>query len=402
MVAEQSPRASRARFVAAILLLVLTGVLVLGTVAARYVRSELLDTERYVATVAPLATDPTVQDAITDRVTAAIMAQLDVAGLTTDLADTLAEDRADNASPRVRAALASLPVLLTAQTEDLVRETTESVVRGDRFAQLWTTANRAAHTAVSGVLTGSGPLEVDAEGTVRVPLDQVAAEVRTRLHDRGFTLADEIPTPRVELVVFEDPRIAQAQRLTRVLDRADDLLPLAALLTATAAIAIAPATRRRQAIALLGAVLLGTMTLLALAIAFGRHRYLDAVPLDPAVARTLFDTLVDPLRVGLRAVAVLGLVLTLGAILAGPSRLATALRSGAATALGHVGPDSAGSVSRAVDRNARALSWGVLLVAALTLVFWSAPTPIVVVVVAGVAVVALLAIQAVARPARVR
>ncbi|MDO3645383.1 hypothetical protein [Nocardia mangyaensis] len=401
MVAQHSPRASRVRFAVTILLLTLTGVLVLGTVAARYVRSELLDTERYVETVAPLATDPTIQDAITDRVTVAILAQLDVEGMATDLAGTLAEDRAgDDTPPRVRAALRSLPALLTAQTENLVREATESVVRSEQFARLWTTANRAAHTTVAGALTGSGPLEVDAEGTVRVPLDQVAAEVRTRLHDRGFTVVDESPTPRVDFVVFEDPRIAQAQRLTRLLDRAGELLPLAALLTAIAAITIAPATRRRQAIALLGAVLIGAMTTLALALAFGRQRYLHEVPLEPAVARILFDTLTDPLRVGLRAVAVLGVVLTVGAVLAGPSRFAQAVRSGAETALGGRGPDSPGPVSRFLARNTGPLRWCVVLIAGLVLVFWTSPTPAVVAAVAAVSGVVILGISVLGRPVR--
>lgn len=403
MVARHGTRSHRLRFAATIALLILTGVLVLGTVTARYVHAELLDTDRYVATVAPLASEPAIQDAITDLVTTAILAQLDVTALSTDLTEAIIGDRpAADASPRVRAALASLPVLLTAQTESLVRDTTASVVRGDRFAQLWTTANRTAHTAVSGVLTGEGPLDVDAEGTVRVPLDQIAAEVRTRLHDRDFTLADEIPTPQVEFVVFEDPRIAQAQRLTRLLDRADTVLPLAALLTAVAAIALAPTHRRRQAVLLLGVVLHATMLLLALALVAGRHRYLDTVPLDPAAARVVFDTVVAPLRVGLRAVAVLGLVLIVGAFLAGPSRFAAAVRAYAATVLGHVTPNQPGPLARTVARNSTPLTWCVFLTAALTLIFWPAPSTTVVLTLAAITAVALLTIQAMARPARTR
>ena len=51
--------------------------------------AELLDTDRYVATVAPLASDPQVQAAIIDRVTDEIMARLPIEQLTTDLAGTI-------------------------------------------------------------------------------------------------------------------------------------------------------------------------------------------------------------------------------------------------------------------------------------------------------------------------
>src|SRR5512141_1373230 len=50
-----------ARRIVAIVLVVLTAVLACATVPALYLRSEVLDTDRYVATVAPLASDPASQ-----------------------------------------------------------------------------------------------------------------------------------------------------------------------------------------------------------------------------------------------------------------------------------------------------------------------------------------------------
>ncbi|MFE3541924.1 hypothetical protein ACFXK0_03000 [Nocardia sp. NPDC059177] len=391
MGAERSPRASRLRFTATVLLLLLTGVLVVASILARYLRSDLLDTDSYVATVGPLAAEPAIQDAVTDRVTTAIVDRIDIERLTTDLTDALAGDRAED-TPRLRAALNSLPLLLSSQTEDLVRETTESVVRSDRFAELWTAANRGAHTAVAGALTGSGPLTVDDEGTVRVPLDQVVAAVQARLHERGFTVTDALPTVQAEIVVLRDPRIAQAQRWTRLLDRAADLLPILALLTAIAAIVIAPRGLRRRAVVLHGGILVGAMALLAVAIAIGRARYLSEVPLRPDVAELLFDTVADPVRGSLRRIAAYGAVLVIVAILAGPSRPATALRTRITALLGR-----GGAGSRFAAANSRRLSWAVALVAALILVFWNSPSLTVVVIVAALACLAVLVLQVTAR-----
>ncbi|WP_278263263.1 hypothetical protein [Nocardia sp. AG03] len=385
---RHSPRASRFRFTVSVVLLVLTGVLVIAGVLARYVHSDLLDTDHYVEIVGPLATEPAIQDAVTDQVSAAILARLDDTALANDLATALAD--ADPDSPRLRAALRTLPALLRAEIDDLVHQTTESVVRSDRFAELWTAANRGAHTAVSGVLTGSGPLEVEEDGTVRVPLDQVAEAVRQRLAERGVDVPGEPGTLTAQVVVFQDERIAQAQRWTRLLDRAATLLPVIALLLAILAIVIAPPGTRRRAVALHGAILIAAMALLAVAIALGRHRYLSAVPLDPEVARLLFDTVTDPVRGKLRSVAAYGAFLVVFALVTGPSRPARAVRARI----------SAGWA--AVLRRPGLSSWGVVGLAALVLVFWNSPSIRVLVTVAAVACACVLTILLLARRAATR
>ncbi|WP_336085819.1 hypothetical protein [Nocardia sp. SSK8] len=389
MDAQHTPRASRFRFTVTVVLLLLTGLLVLAGVAARYVHSDLLDTDRYVAIVAPLATEPAIQDTVTDQVSAAILTRLDDTALADDLAAALTDDETAADSPRLRAALRALPALVRAELDNLVRETTESVVRSERFAELWTSANRGAHTAVSGVLTGSGPLEVDEDGTVRVPLDQVVDAVRQRLSERGVEVP-ESRTAHAEVVVFQDERVAQAQRATRLLDRAATALPVLALLLAVAAIAIAPPGTRRRAVALHGAILIAAMALLAVALALGRHFYLSAVPLSPEVARLLFDTVTDPVRGKLRAVAAYGAVLVLFTLLMGPSRPARAVRARIAAGWAAAG------------RRPGMASWAVVGLAALVLVFWNSPSITVLVVVAVAACVGVLTIQLLARRAATR
>lgn len=66
------------RWVGVWILLVLILLLSFAGVLARYARSELLDSERYVQTVAPLGSNPVIQGEITNRITDEIDSQLDI------------------------------------------------------------------------------------------------------------------------------------------------------------------------------------------------------------------------------------------------------------------------------------------------------------------------------------
>src|SRR4051794_11424034 len=65
------------RFLVALLLIVgflLTPVAVLVT----YAKTQVLDTDRYVATIRPLASDPAIQNAAADKIASQLLAQVDV------------------------------------------------------------------------------------------------------------------------------------------------------------------------------------------------------------------------------------------------------------------------------------------------------------------------------------
>jgi hypothetical protein len=143
--AEARPTSScagrSARWTVSIVLVVLASLLTVVTVLARYVRSEVLDTDRYVETVSPLAREPSVQDAAADQVTNEIVTRLDVESVAEDALTRLAELGA----PQVITGLAGP---LADQVESFVRDHVEQFLRSDEFANLWDDANRRAHAAV--------------------------------------------------------------------------------------------------------------------------------------------------------------------------------------------------------------------------------------------------------------
>jgi hypothetical protein len=146
---------------------------------------------------------------------------------------------------------------------------------------------------------------------------------------------------------------------------------------------------------------------LGVALALVRMWYVETTPagiLTAEAAGSVFDTLVRFLRTGLRAVAVLGLVIALAAFLTGPSTAAVKTRATLERGIGSAreGAESAGwdtgRVGTWTFAHRRALRIGVVIAGGLVLMFWSSPTGWVVVSTALVVVLALAVIEFLATP----
>jgi hypothetical protein len=117
------------------LLIVVGCVLAPLSVVAVWTRNQVGDTDRYVATVTPLAHDPAIQAAITDQITAQVFTYLDVQGLTTQAVQTLA-DRG-NLPPRVATSLQALAGPLANGVRSFTHDQVGKVVQSDAFADAW-------------------------------------------------------------------------------------------------------------------------------------------------------------------------------------------------------------------------------------------------------------------------
>ena len=121
-------------------LIALAALLAPVSVVAVWARSQVSDTERYVQTVAPLASDPAVQAAVTTNITNVVFQYLDVQGLTQQAVDAI------KSSGRLPPAAANRLDGLVGPITDGVRNFTQSqvsnVVQSQAFADAWATANR--------------------------------------------------------------------------------------------------------------------------------------------------------------------------------------------------------------------------------------------------------------------
>lgn len=390
--------------VSSAVLLTLACILAPLSAAAVWAHTQVSDTEQYVQTVAPLADDPAVQQAVADDVTRAVLQYLDVKTFTTEALQNLAQQ--PNVPPRVAAALPALAVPITNGVESFTRTQVDKLVASPQFAAVWERVNRVAHEQLVTLLEGNQGGAVSAQGdTVTLNLAPIIAQVKQRLVAQGFTIAERIPTVDRSFVLVQSEAVTNAQSVYRLLNTLGVWLPLIALALFAGGVFLARDRRRalfRGALGVVGAVLVFGV-LLALA----RVAYLDAVPSDvlpEEAAGNVFDTLVRFLRTGLRAVAVLGLVVVAGAFMTGPSAAAVRTRAylsrGIGTARG--GAEAAGWHAGRVDRwtftHKRALRTSVVIAAGLVLVFWDRPTGWVVLLTALAVLLALAVIEFLGRP----
>jgi hypothetical protein len=393
----------RWRTIVAVLLIVVGCVLAPLAGVAVWARNQVTNTDRYIRTVAPLASDPAIQQAVADQITAQIFTYLDVQGLTNQAVDALADQ---GLRPQLADRLRGFAGPLESGIQSFIRDQVGKIVQSQAFADAWVQANRVAHQALVKALTGQGDGAVTVEGdTVSVNLAPFIETVKQRLVDSGFGLAARIPEVNASFVLFDVKNLSRAQAGFDLLNTLGIWLPIIAIMLVGAGVAVAKDHRRALVGAAVG-VAVG-MLVLALGLAVFRTIYLDAIPpqvLPHAAAAVTYDTIVAYLRLGLRSVLVLALVVAAGALLTGPSPSAVRTRQRLTAAIGRLrgGAEEAGlrtgPVGAWVYANKPLLRIAAVTLAVLALVFWGQPTGKVILLLAGLLLVALALIEFLGQP----
>jgi hypothetical protein len=393
------PRRAGGRWRAPVAAVLITVGCVLAPVSvlAVWAASQVSDTDRYVANMAPLIRDPAIQHALSARITAEIESRLDVGALVSSTSAELAGDHL----PGLSALLSNFSGPITSGVNNLVGTTVARAVASPAVATVWDTANRTAHAGLVKVLSGQGNGTFTVvNGEVVLSLGPLVTQVKQDLVARGLTIADKIPAVNPTFPLFEAPNLAKAQQGYRLITTLRWVLPFLALALLAAGIWVA----RRHRRALLGAALglSASMLVLAIALAIARAIYLNSVPptvLPPDAAAVLYDTLIGFVREGLRVLLVIGLVVAAGAFLAGPSSAAVATRRGVGSGIGWLRARGdraglhAGPVSGWTFAHKRLLRVAAVAVAGLIFVFWGQPSVALVIWLAVLLLVALGVIE---------
>ncbi|WP_328890664.1 hypothetical protein [Streptomyces sp. NBC_00316] len=373
----------------AVLLILVAAVLTPLSVVAAWARDDIGDTDRYVAMVRPLASDPDVQAAVSNRVTDVVMTHLDVHSLLEQVAPA---DR-----PVVDKALGRLSGPITTGVSNFVRGTVDRFVSSDAFEKLWVDLNRDAHAAVVKALSGSGGGAVKlTNDTVVIDLAPVIDRVKQRLVDRGLTIAAKIPEIHTDFTVLTSDAIGKAKKGFRLLQIVGFWLPVLTLVLA--AVGVLLAVRRRRALITAALAVAVGAAVLGLALLVFRAFYLDSLPasVSQPAAGSVFDALVGYLRAGVRMVITLGVVVALAAWLTGEGRAAVRVKAmwgGGIGAVRDAAGLTGGPVGAWVHRAKTPLNWTAVVVAAVVLIVWNRPTALVTVWIAIAALSALVVVE---------
>ncbi|WP_030847600.1 hypothetical protein [Streptomyces griseus] len=265
-------------------LLVLLALLVPLSALSAWVDLEIDDTDRYVAAVSPLSSDPAVRSTVADLVTEEAMRQIDLG----PLQDTARE---------------------------FLHRTVSSFTTTDAFRNAWDTANRTAHEAVAASLDG------DSGEPVKIDLAPVIGQVKKDLVRDGVPFADQIPVERTEITVLGPDQADDFRSSFRWLRYCSIWPAVATLVFLVLVVGIATVRRGLRGglwvTAVVGAGFVLGAIVLRILVAVGRDRALDEVPAgDRDAAAAVVDALTASLRTTVWVVLAVGAALFVGAVLA--------------------------------------------------------------------------------------
>ena len=353
---------------------ILAPVSVLGVWAA----NQVSNTDRYVANVTPLIHDPSIQAALSTRITHEVTSRLDVPALVSQASAQLSSAHL----PRLSSLLTTFSGQITSAVNNAVATAVSRAVASPAMAALWVTANRTAHAGVVKVLSGQGNGSLSLQnGQVVLNIGPLVTQVKDDLVARGLTIADRIPTVNATYPLFAAPNLEKAQRGYRLLTTLRWVLPILTLVLF--AVGIWVARSRRHGLLGAGLGLAASMLVLGIGLTIARAIYLNQVPssvLPSDAAGAAYDTLIRFVREALRALLVVGLIVAAGAFLTGPSAAAVSTRRALRSGIGWVRDlggrhgVSAGPVGEWTATHKTVLRVAAVAVVALIFVFVGQPT----------------------------
>ena len=302
------------------------------TVPAAWGARTVLNTDRYVATVAPLADDPAVQASIAARLTDQVFSALDVEGTLSEALAGIGE----------RATVLAAP--LTTAIRGFVQDQVLKVVQTGAFQTFWVEANRFVHTRVLAILEGETDTVSVVEGKVLLnllPLVNLALgsiqAVASDLVGRDVTLPQitqgEVPSAAIakleqslgidlpddygQIAVYDSQSLAALQEALYLFERLLVLLLILILILVAASLLLST-RRRRTLIQLTVGAAIGLVIIRRIAI-ISRDSLFDRVDTQrfPSV-RVLTDELMASLFRYTAILLAIVLLIALIALITGP------------------------------------------------------------------------------------
>jgi hypothetical protein len=278
----------RLRGLAAAVLIAVTAFALLGSVVGVWAARTALNTDRWVATVAPLPRNPQVAAAVADYATNQVFQAINV------------EQRLQAVLPQQAAFLAG-PVV--GQLRDAVEKTVSNVLQSDRFQPVWAELTRRAHQRAVAIINGSSDVavvrqdrvEIDLLPLINQVLRQLSAQLPT-LFGKQLTLPDissgaipdnlrtrvqdalgiSLPANFAQFTVYDSGQLWAAQQAVAAAKR--DLILFVVGTVVLLAAALAVSSGRRRTLLQLGLWLVVAAVAVSAVLRAVRAQLLEEVP----------------------------------------------------------------------------------------------------------------------------
>ena len=300
------------RIVAA--LLVIATLIAFLAIFSTWVNRQALNTDNWVSTSNKLLQNEAVQARLSNYLAEQLFENVDVQA---ELEDTLPPRLAPLAGPAAGA------------LHQLAPQVAQRAFDSPRFESLWSNANRAAHEALLEIVDGGSSTVSTEGGEVVLNLKPLLTQVGGQL---GGNLASKVPANAGKLTILKSEQLSTAQDIVGLIRHLPIVLTLIAVLLYALAIYLA-GPRRREALRGVGFSFIIAGVLVLVLRHFGGSAVIDALAKSDS-AKPAVDAVWSIATSLLVTVAVsaitFGILLAIGAWLAGPTRLATNLRRDAA------------------------------------------------------------------------
>lgn len=295
------------------------------SIAGSWARVVLVDEEAFVSTLAPLVDDPAVQGLIIDEAMGAVNEKVDFAELTGNVFDGI---DSLGLPPKASTALDLLRQPAADGLQNLVEQTLTKVVTSDAFSDVYATAVRGAHKALTTAATSDGGgVIVKTEDGVGIALGPIVEQVKQRLVDQGIGVANLIPAVDRTVIIGSGDGLTLIRTAYALAVTIGWWFPVVTLILFALGIFAA----RRRSFAVVGSGI-GTAVgagALAAGLAFGSTAVTlaaDQLDISPSALDVIYTQLVDSMSHTAVIVTILGVFIAIAGWFAGSSRAARRTR----------------------------------------------------------------------------
>jgi hypothetical protein len=306
----KSAQRYRGRRVAVALLILLASLVAVMATFAFWMRGTIINSDGWARTVGPLSRNEVIVNTLSGYVVANLFETIDVEQIARDV---LPENVAFLSGP------------LTNALEGAVKDAVSTVVRSDQFNAVWVTVNRTAHRVIIGALLGSGDVLYIRGGQLTLDMSELFGSIQSLIGLDDLDLFAGRDVGR--FVLLESREVAVAQQVLTTLNAVGLILPVVALVLYFLAWLVS--LWRRKTLLWIGIGLASAMALVLILLAIAQPVVLASIvdPLIRALAGEIWDVILRRLIVQTILVGSVGLLIVLGAWLAGPHARAVAIRT---------------------------------------------------------------------------
>jgi len=306
-------RRHRVRRVIAWVLVVVVSIFVPLSVVTAWAVKTVTNTDRYVATIAPVVKEKVVTDYAALRITDKLFSSVNV------------QQKLTNALPK-KADFIAAPV--TTQLKSFTETRVRKLLQSEWFYNFWTNANRRLHGKLVDYLTGTGTPVVQRAKQIGIDLTPAVNKAIDALDAQGVTVFDPVKSRLQNALQFQLLDQQQVKKVRGAFHLAKTIgwvLPLVTLILLALALIAAVDRRKTLLRAAVGSAI--AIGVFQAGFALGRTYFISQAPHAPSdVTGTLWDTMLRYLHNGLHDVLVVVILIAIVCWFVGPSSWARGLR----------------------------------------------------------------------------